>query len=228
MTKPAIRSFVLRQGRMTPAQEKAFGEHWERFGVDFDPSRPLTSARLFGNDRPLVLEIGFGMGDSLLQMAAAAPAWNFLGVEVHRPGVGRLLNGIARAELSNLKVIRHDAVEVLTAIPAASLERIQVYFPDPWPKARHHKRRLLQTPLLQTLADKLRPGGELHCATDWENYAQWIAERLLALPELTNLGDATGFSPRPDFRPETKFERRGLGLGHGVWDLRFIRAPGRC
>lgn len=217
-----IKSFVLRQGRMTEAQERAYAEQWQRFGLDFAHQSALDFATIFGNPNPVVLEIGFGMGDSLVEMAAAHPEQNFLGIEVHKPGVGRALMNIAKRELSNIRVMRHDAVEVLReAIADNSLSRVQIYFPDPWHKARHHKRRLIQAPFLQLAHQKLRLGGELHVATDWEHYAEWIRDLLREQPAWHNLGNADGYSPRPEHRPETKFERRGLKLGHGVWDLRY-------
>lgn len=226
-TKPehrAIKSFVLRQGRMTAGQERAFAELWPQFGIEINAkTSPITAQALFGDDRELVLEIGFGNGESLLQMAADAPEKGFIGIEVHGPGVGHALIGIEERELTNLRLIRHDAVEVLQRyVPDNTLSRVQVYFPDPWQKARHHKRRLIQKPFTDLLHQKLRAGGELHCATDWENYAEWMRDVLLSDPLWENLGNTEGYSPRPEWRPETKFERRGIGKGHGVWDLRYL------
>lgn len=208
---------------MTPGQERAFQQFWPCYGVDYHGDLEISSPAIFSNQQPLALEIGFGMGDSLLQMAGENPDWNFIGVEVHRPGVGRILHGLAEKNLHNLKVLRWDAVEVLEHVGENQLQRVQIYFPDPWPKARHHKRRLIQRPFIDRLHGKLARGGELHCATDWENYGQHIADVLLSDGRFENLGNEQGFAPRPSFRPETKFERRGLNLGHGVWDLRFIK-----
>lgn len=226
-----IKSFVLRQGRMTEAQERAYAEQWQRFGLDFMPQSALNGAldfkAIFGNPNPVVLEIGFGMGDSLVEMAAAHPEHNFLGIEVHKPGVGRALMNIAKRGLSNIRVMRHDAVEALReSVLDSSLSRLQIYFPDPWHKARHHKRRLIQMPFLQLAHHKLAVGGELHIATDWEHYAEWIRDLLCNNPAWRNLGNRDGYSPRPEHRPETKFERRGLNLGHGVWDLRYVKVAG--
>ncbi len=171
----------------------------------------------------MVLEIGFGMGHTTAQIAAARPAIDFLGIEVYTPGVGSLLKTLAQQDLSNVRVIQRDAVEVLERIAPASLAGVHIYFPDPWPKARHHKRRLIQPPFVSQLITRLQPGGYLHCATDWQPYADQMLEVLSAQPELINT--AAGFAPRPDWRPLTKFEHRGLKLGHGVWDLIFERAP---
>lgn len=223
-----IKSYVLRQGRMTEAQERAFAEHWSHWGVDLIPGESLQQALLYpasASPRPWVMEIGFGNGDTLLQMAEALPEWDFLGVEVYRTGVGRVLNGIAVRGLSNLRVICADAVQVLNQfMPASSLSRLHVYFPDPWHKTRHHKRRLIQETFLKSAHQALKKEGELHCATDWEHYAYWIRDLLCSEAlqnNWLNLGNAEGFAARPDFRPESKFERRGKRLGHGVWDLRY-------
>lgn len=218
----SIRSFVLRQGRMTDGQERAFIEHWPRYGVDLRAGETLTASSLFGDNRDVVLEIGFGNGETLVQMAQNAPDTGFLGIEVHRPGVGHAMLKAAEQDVHNLRIIRHDAVEVLRDfIPDGTLARVQVYFPDPWPKARHHKRRLIQKPFTDSLHTKLRAGGELHCATDWEEYAHAMCEIFQNDAKWRNLGRADGFADQPDFRPQTKFERRGLGKGHGVWDLRY-------
>lgn len=217
-----IRSFVLRQGRMTEAQERAFSEHWQRFGIDIVDGLTIDSRSVFGDDRELVLEIGFGNGASLIEMAEAAPELGFIGIEVHKPGVGRAINAAADRDLRNIKFIRFDAVEVLQKnIVDGTLSRVQIYFPDPWQKARHHKRRLIQKPFTDLVFQKLRVGGEIHCATDWENYAEWMRDVFISDKYWKNLGNDDGFAPRPDFRPLTKFENRGLNLGHGVWDLRF-------
>ncbi len=219
-----VRSFVLRQGRMTPAQQRALDVLLPRHGIAFQTA-PLDFDRVFGRRAPRVLEIGFGMGETLAALAQVRPDEDFLGIEVHSPGVGRLLNRVDELGLSNVRVIRHDAVEVVAAmIPAASLAGIHVFFPDPWPKKRHHKRRLLQPAFVHELAQRLVPDGYLHVATDWEDYAQEILAVLAAEPLLANAAD--GFAARPDHRPLTKFEARGLKLGHGVRDLVFRRRQG--
>ena len=187
--------------------------------VDFD--------QIFSQPGPRVLEIGFGMGQSLVAMAAAAPDKNFIGIEVHKPGVGRLLHSMAEQGVENIRVYCHDAVEVLRdCIEEGSLDCVQIYFPDPWHKIRHNKRRLIQAPFVEKLLTRLKPGGVLHLATDWENYAEQMLEVLGASEELCNLAGQGNYSPRPQHRPLTKFERRGQGLGHGVWDLLFERLPG--
>ncbi|MBS0379423.1 MAG: tRNA (guanosine(46)-N7)-methyltransferase TrmB [Proteobacteria bacterium] len=229
MTQPehprSIRSFVTRAGRITPAQERALEELWPRYGVEFTPA-PLDLARLFGRAAPLTLEIGFGNGDHLLSLARAHPERDFLGVEVHRAGLGRLMLGLSESALSNVRLICHDAVEVLAAqLPPASLDEILILFPDPWPKKRHHKRRLIQGPFVTLAAQHLKPAGVLRLATDWEPYAQQMLETLSACPELANLSPGGGYAPRPGSRSPTRFERRGTRLGHGVWDLAFAR-PG--
>ena len=214
----AIRSFVLRQGRMSPAQQRACDEFLPRYGVA--AGSPLDLPALFGNAAQVVLEIGFGMGETTAAIAAAHPGINFLGVEMHWPGVGALLRRIDAQRLPNVRVLRHDAVEVVERmIPPASLAGIHVYFPDPWPKKRHHKRRLLKPAFVHALALRLAPGGYLHVATDWEPYAEEILATLTAEPLLRNT--AEGFAPRPAWRPLTKFERRGLARGHPVFDLLF-------
>lgn len=210
---------------MSDAQKRAFDQHWGRFGIDNDTT-PLDLPAVFGNTLPVVLEIGFGMGQSLAQMAGADPTHNFLGIEVHRPGVGRLMRDADAADLARLRLICDDAVQVLTQrIADGALERIQIFFPDPWPKKRHHKRRLLQPSFAALLARKLRPGGILHLATDWEDYATHMMVVLGATPGLINSAGSGNFSPRPDYRPLTKYEARGQRLGHGVFDLIFQR-PG--
>ena len=216
-----VRSFVLRQGRMSPAQQRALDDLLPRFGIAF-AAAPLDLPGVFGRVAPVVLEIGFGMGETTAAIAAAHPERDFLGIEVHAPGVGSLLREIARRGLANLRVIRHDAVEVVDAmIPARSLAGIHVFFPDPWPKLRHHKRRLLQPAFVHALALRLAPGGYLHAATDWADYAQEMLATFAAEPLLENT--AEGFAPRPAWRPQTKFENRGLKLGHGTWDVLFRR-----
>lgn len=217
-----IRSFVLRAGRVGSGQQRALEELGPRFLLPFAPA-PLDWDAAFGRRAPRVLEIGFGMGDATAQVAAAAPEKDFIGIEVHAPGVGALLKRIGERQLTNLRIIRHDAVEVLQQmLPPASLAGLHIWFPDPWHKKRHHKRRLIQPPFAALLASRLATGGYLHCATDWQNYAEQMLEVLSAEPLLQN--QAAGYAPRPDWRPLTKFENRGLRLGHGVWDLLFSRA----
>lgn len=209
---------------MTEAQKRAFDAGWRRWGVDYAPE-PIDPAGLFARDARLVLEIGFGMGRSLATMAAADPAANFIGIEVHTPGVGRLLHTVEEEGIDNIRVYCHDAVEVLEhCIPPGSLDTVQVFFPDPWHKKRHHKRRLIQPAFVELLVSRLAAGGVLHLATDWENYAEQMMEVLSANAALENLAGPGRFSPRPEHRPLTKFEQRGERLGHGVWDLLFRRA----
>jgi tRNA (guanine-N7-)-methyltransferase len=219
-----IKSFVKRAGRTTTGQAKAFAEFGPRFVLSYTAA-PLDVAATFGAEaasRPLILEIGFGMGDATAHIAALMPEKNFLGCEVHEPGVGALLKHIGERNLTNLRILQHDAVEVLDhMLPEGSLDGVHIFFPDPWHKTKHHKRRLLQAPLVAKLAKRLKPGGYLHCATDWEPYAQQMLEVLSAEPLLKN--SAEGYAPKPEYRPLTKFEKRGLRLGHGVWDLVFIR-----
>ena len=220
--KRAIRSYVLRQGRITAGQERAFAEHWPRYGLEVDDALRLDAPALFNDARDLILEIGFGNGDSLVQMAAAAPQAGYIGIEVHRPGVGHAMLAAAAANLDNLRLIRHDAVAILRDhVADGTLARVQIYFPDPWPKARHHKRRIVQQPFTDLIWRKLRAGGEIHCATDWAAYAEWMRDVFAGDPKWHNLGNADGYAPRPEWRPQTKFERRGERLGHGVWDLRY-------
>ena len=216
-----IRSFVLRAGRIGPGQARALAELGPRFVLPFRPE-PIDPEAVFGRRAPLVLEIGFGMGDATARIAAARPDTDFLGCEVHEPGVGALLRRIDELGLANLRIVQHDAVEVLEQMIApASLAGIHVFFPDPWHKKKHHKRRLIQPPFVARLVTRLAPGGTMHCATDWEPYAQQMLEVLSAEPALANSAEA--YAPRPDYRPLTKFEQRGLRLGHGVWDLVFVR-----
>lgn len=227
MTEPdkrrRIRSYVLRAGRMTPGQQRAFEQNWERWGLQHSDGL-LDFDATFGRAGPRVLEIGFGMGQSLVAMAAAAPATNFLGIEVHRPGVGKLLHSMAEQEVDNIRTYCHDAVEILRdCIPPDSLDTVQIFFPDPWHKKKHNKRRLIQAPLVAYLITRLKVGGILHLATDWEDYAQQMMAVLSAEPGLGNEYGEGEFAPRPEHRPLTKFERRGERLGHGVWDLVFKR-----
>lgn len=216
-----IRSFVIRGGRMTEGQRAAFEQWWPRYGVSLYQGR-AGLAGAFTHHRPLVVEVGFGMGDSLLSMAQANPELNFLGIEVHPPGVGRLLNEAGKAGIENLRVYMADAVDVLTdCVDDASLHRFQLYFPDPWHKKKHHKRRIVQREFVELVARKVQSGGQLHMATDWQAYAEHMLEVLSAEPALVNT--AADYAPKPEFRPATKFEKRGERLGHGVWDLLFSK-----
>jgi tRNA (guanine-N7-)-methyltransferase len=216
-----VKSYVLRAGRISGAQLRA----WETLGpaycLPFGP-RPLNAQALFGNDHPLIIEIGFGMGTATALIAGQNPEKNYLGLEVHRPGVGRLLWEIGRRDLKNIRVIEHDAVETLeTMIPSASVEGFHIFFPDPWPKKRHHKRRLITRPFTGVLAEKLKSGGYIYLVTDWENYADWALAELSATPGLWN--PHNGFAPPLDWRPKTKFEAKGLAKGHQVRELFFIK-----
>ena len=214
-----IRSYVLRQGRFSPAQQRAYETLLPRFGVAYARA-PLDFPAVFGRRAPVIVEIGSGMGETTAAIAAAQPDCDYLAIEVHSPGVGSLLKQMEEGQLTNIRIVQHDAVEVLRdMVPPASLDGVHVFFPDPWPKKRHHKRRLLQPAFAELLARGLKPGGYLHVATDWQDYAERTLEVLEAVPALRNT--AQRFAPRPLWRPETKFERRGLRLGHDVWDLLF-------
>ena len=214
-----IKSFVRRMGRMSQAQERFYADLMPRVGLPYRAESVDLNA-LFGRDAPKILEIGFGMGETTARIAESCPGNDYLGVEVHTPGVGALCKLIAEKELSNLRICQHDAVEVVRdMLPEGSLSGIHIFFPDPWHKKRHNKRRLIQPPFVALLASRLKPGGYFHCATDWEEYGQQMLEVLSGDPSLENTAD--GFAPRPDYRPLTKFENRGLRLGHGVWDVIF-------
>ena len=216
-----IRSFVVRAGRMGPGQQRALADLGPRFLLPYTPDRCDMDA-VFARHAPRILEIGFGMGDATASIAQAQPDADFIGIEVHTPGVGALLKRIGELDLRNLRLIQHDAVEVLEHMIAPdSLAGVHIFFPDPWHKKRHHKRRLIQPAFVHRLASRIAPGGYLHCATDWQPYAEQMLEVLSAEPSLRNTAD--GYAPRPDYRPLTKFESRGLRLGHGVWDLVFSR-----
>jgi tRNA (guanine-N7-)-methyltransferase len=222
---PAVRSFVVRAGRMGSGQRRALQELAPRFVLPLQ-TQPLDWPAAFGRSAPRVLEIGFGMGAATAEVAAAQPDKDFLGIEVHPPGVGALLERIEAQNLRNLRIIQDDAVKVLEhMVPAASLQALHIWFPDPWPKKRHHKRRLIRPGFVAQLASRLAPGGYLHCATDWQPYAEQMLQVLGAEPALHNTAgpESDGYAPRPAWRPNTKFETRGLNLGHGVWDLVFTR-----
>lgn len=218
-----IKSYVMRAGRMTEGQQRGLDHGWPKFGLlladglqDFD--------QVFARQAPRTLEIGFGMGHSLLEMAKAAPEQDFIGVEVHRPGVGALLNGLLSEDLKNVRVYSCDALEVLkTCVADASLDRLMLFFPDPWHKSRHHKRRIVQPEFAQLVRSKLKVGGVFHLATDWQPYAEYMLEVLNEAPGFANLSSEQTYVERPIERPVTKFERRGERLGHGVWDLKFVR-----
>jgi tRNA (guanine-N7-)-methyltransferase len=217
-----VRSYVVRGGRVGPGQQRALDRLAPRFVLPFK-QEPLDLTTAFGRSAPVILEIGFGMGDATAQMAIAAPAQNLLGVEVHPPGVGALLKRVGDAGLENVRIVQHDAVEVLQQmISPASLAGVHIWFPDPWHKKRHHKRRLIQAPFVELAVSRLAEGGYLHCATDWQPYAELMLEVLTSNASLMNT--AAAYAERPAWRPLTKFEARGLRLGHGVWDLLFTRA----
>ena len=223
-TERRIRSFVTRAGRLSNAQAKAIETLGPHYALPY-AKQTLNLEAAFGRKAPTVLEIGFGMGDTTATIAAAMPETNFLAVEVHTPGVGNLLKLIGETGLQNLRLIQHDAVEVVRdMIVPESLSGVHVFFPDPWHKARHNKRRLIQPPFVEMLASRIASGGYLHCATDWQDYAEQMLEVLRAEPRLQNTAET--YAPRPAYRPETKFEKRGLRLGHGVWDLVFKKGSG--
>lgn len=218
-----IRSFVRRAGRLTPSQRRALDELWPEWGLEFS-SEPLDLDGLFGRQAPRVLEIGFGNGETLVAQAAQRPEQDFIGVEVHEPGVGHCLLALRDAGITNLRLIAHDAIDVLRQqAPPNSLQRINLYFPDPWPKKRHHKRRILQPAFVSLCAQRLVPGGSLHVATDWANYAEHIDALMAAAPEFACAERREHDGDAPLDRPVTKFERRGLGKGHKIWDWRFER-----
>jgi tRNA (guanine-N7-)-methyltransferase len=221
----AIRSFVIRSGRMTDGQKAAFEKHWQIYGLELKQGL-ISQESVFGRSGELNIEIGFGMGDSLLEMCLENPDANFIGIEVHPPGVGRIMNRAAKEGITNLRVYMADARDVLAeCVSDQSVDRIQVYFPDPWHKKKHHKRRLIQKEFIAVLQPKLKTGGILHLATDWQNYAEHMREVMESQPQFVNLAGEEQYSPRPDWRPETKFERRGHRLGHGVWDLIYKLTP---
>ena len=216
-----IRSFVLRQGRISHAQQRAYDELLPRYAIPYSATT-LNLDEVFGRSAPKILEIGFGMGETTAYIAQHHPENDYLAIEVHTPGVGSLLKQIGELDLSNLRLMQHDAVEVVkNMLPPCSLDGIHIFFPDPWHKKRHHKRRLIQAEFVALLSERLKPGGYLHAATDWQEYAEHILAVLSAEPKLANT--AQDYAPRPDYRPLTKFEQRGLRLGHGVWDIVFKR-----
>lgn len=218
-----VRSFVLRTGRLSDYQRDMMNDNWADLGLDYQ-AEPFDFQTIFGNNNPVVLEIGFGMGRSLVEMAAANPDRNYIGIEVHTPGVGACIAYALEKGVKNLRVICHDATEILRdSIADGTLGGLQLFFPDPWQKAKHHKRRIVQAGFIERIIAKLTPNGFVHFATDWENYAEHMLDVLRQFPQLTNQSASNDFIPRPDFRPLTKFEERGHKLGHGVWDLYFIK-----
>ncbi|GJH43678.1 tRNA (guanosine(46)-N7)-methyltransferase TrmB [Pasteurella canis] len=221
--KRKIRSFVLRTGRLSEFQKNAMNQHWHFYGLEHQ-IQPFNFQTIYGNDNPVILEIGFGMGHSLVEMAHQNPHFNYLGIEVHTPGVGACIANAVEKEVKNLRVICHDATEILRdCIPDNSLTGLQLFFPDPWHKAKHHKRRIVQTPFVAKISQKLVQGGFIHMATDWENYAEHMLDILRQANELENTSITNDYIPRPESRPLTKFEQRGHRLGHGVWDLYFTK-----
>lgn len=217
-----IRSFIRRQGRLTPGQQFALENHWDKYCLN--PELDYNFNEVFGRTAPLIMEIGFGNGESLAKMAAANPEQDFIGIEVHRPGVGHLLMLLEQQGLNNVRIYCHDAIEILQQrIPDHTLAGLHLFFPDPWPKKKHHKRRIVNAEFVGLLVKKLTEGGYFHAATDWQHYAEWMLDILKAEPCLTNVSPTDDYCERPIYRPLTKFEQRGLRLGHGVWDLIFKR-----
>jgi len=222
LTQRRIRSFVLRQGRLTKGQARALETGFPKFGITYEPKLLDLNATFGRSGSKKVLEIGFGMGETTAKIAQTLPDCDFLAAEVHTPGVGALLKLIDESALTNIRVIQHDVVEVLHhMLSDASLDGVHIFFPDPWHKKRHHKRRLIQAEFVKLLCSKLKTGGYLHVATDWQEYAEWVLEVLTAEPQLQNTAD--DYAIKPSYRPLTKFENRGIKLGHGVWDLVFVR-----
>ena len=218
-----IRSFILRQGRLTPGQEVALDQHWSQYGLE--PEVDYDFSKVFGRQAPLIVEIGFGNGDSLAKMAAANPDHDYIGIEVHKPGVGHLLILLHEQALTNVRVYCHDAIEILEQkIPDHSLAGLHLFFPDPWHKKKHHKRRIVRPSFVDLLNKKLQVDGYFHAATDWQHYAESMLEVLSASEGLKNTSLTQDYCERPDYRPLTKFEQRGLRLGHGVWDLIFSKS----
>ncbi|MDO9107099.1 MAG: tRNA (guanosine(46)-N7)-methyltransferase TrmB [Methylovulum sp.] len=220
ITPKKIRSFILRQGRLTTGQQFALEHYWERYCLA--PEKDDDLAQVFGRTAPIIVEIGFGNGESLAKMAAENPGNDYIGIEVHRPGVGHLLMLLAQQDLNNVRIYCHDAVEIIEQkIPDNSLAGVHLFFPDPWPKKKHHKRRIVSADFVQLLSKKLQTGGYFHAATDWQNYAEAMLAVLSAATGLHNTSMGGDYCGRPDYRPLTKFEQRGIRLGHGVWDLIF-------
>jgi len=219
----SIRSYVLRQGRVSNAQQRAHDTLLPRYGIPY--SQHIADLdQAFGRSAPKILEIGFGMGETTAEIAANHPENDYLGIEVHTPGMGGLLKRIAERGIDNIRIIQHDAVEVLThMISPSTFDGAHIFFPDPWPKKRHHKRRLIQPAFVALLAERMKSGAYVHVATDWQEYAEQVLAVLAAEPRLCNTAD--GYAPRPEYRPQTKFETRGLKLGHGVWDIVFRKRP---
>ncbi|UXN36500.1 tRNA (guanosine(46)-N7)-methyltransferase TrmB [Avibacterium paragallinarum] len=221
--KRKVRSFVLRTGRLSDFQRNMMNDHWHIYGLSHQ-DQPFDFKEIYGNDNPVILEIGFGMGKSLVEMAEQNPDKNYLGIEVHTPGVGACIAYAVEKKVKNLRVICHDATEILRdCIADGSLAGLQLFFPDPWHKAKHHKRRIVQTHFVQTVCEKLANHGFIHMATDWENYAEQMLEVLQKNTQLCNTSETDDYIPRPESRPLTKFEQRGHRLGHSVWDLYFIK-----
>jgi len=219
----SIKSFVRRSGRITPSQKHALENYWPSYGIDFADERLVLPPQF----EFVKLEIGIGNGDALISMAAADPSSLYIGIEVHEPGIGRSLNQIQQQQLGNVRLIKHDAIEVLQhMIAPATLDRVLLFFPDPWHKKRHHKRRIVNQGFRDLIDKMLKPGGVIHIATDWQDYAEWIAAEFLADARFSNQGDAEGYAECPSYRPLTRFEQRGRRLGHGVWDLLFVKKSG--
>ena len=220
MNTHKIRSFIRRQGRITPGQQRAIDRLWPKYGLD--KNQVIDYSNVFGRQASLIVEIGFGNGESLAKMAANHPENDYLGIEVHKPGVGHLLLQLDQLEINNVRIFNYDAVDILEQqIADNSLSGIHLYFPDPWPKKRHHKRRIVQSEFIALITRKLQPGGYFHAATDWQDYAEHMLTVLQKHPAFINQSSDGMYCERPDYRPVTKFERRGLALGHGVWDLIF-------
>lgn len=223
--KRKVRSFVLRTGRLSEFQRQTMNDNWAAYGLEHQ-TEPFDFPTIYGNTNPIILEIGFGMGKSLVEMALQNPDKNYLGIEVHTPGVGACLAYAVEKHVKNLRIICHDATEILRdSIADNSLGGLQLFFPDPWHKAKHHKRRIVQSHFVETIYQKLQPNGFIHFATDWQNYAEQMLDVLKSAVGLHNVSPTNDYIPRPDFRPLTKFEQRGHKLGHGVWDLYFIKTP---
>ena len=222
--KRDIRSYVIRGGRMTASQKSAFDKHWPNYGLHLADGC-IDSQKIFNNDNPLIVEIGYGMGDSLIAMAKNNPQQNFIGIEVHPPGVGRLINEAANHQLSNIKTYCADAIDILNeCIPEESLSRVQLYFPDPWHKKKHNKRRIVQPEFASLVAKHLKVGGIFHLCTDWQNYAEAMIEVMNTAEDFNNLSTDNTYCEQPNYRPTTKFETRGANLGHGVWDLLYEKS----